>query len=69
MPTLIGTISKKELESAIISLNHKLHGDSCVETLESLKCSEACSAKDQEIACLKESIALLEQKLQSVCFF
>jgi len=69
MPTLIGTISKKELESAMISLNSKLHDDSYVEKLESLKCSEACSAKDQEIACLKESIALLEQKLQSVCFF
>jgi len=38
-----------------------------VKPMEIPKCSEACSAKDQEIACLKESIDQLEQKLQCVC--
>lgn len=59
---------KKELESVVTALNCKLD-DSCIETAKSLKCSEVCSAKDQEIASLKESIALLEQKLQCVCSF
>ncbi|XP_011691264.1 PREDICTED: flagellar attachment zone protein 1 isoform X2 [Wasmannia auropunctata] len=58
--------ASKELESATVALNCKLHSDSCAETVESLKCSEMCSVKDQEIASLKESIALLEQKLQCV---
>lgn len=61
--------TEKELESAMIEnkINYKLYSD--VETTESSKCSKAYSEKDQEIACLKESNALLEQKLQCVRFF
>lgn len=56
---------EKELESAMKSLSCS---DNCsyVKPVEVLKCSEACSAKNQEIARLKESIDLLEQKLQCV---
>lgn len=59
---------EKELESAMKSLSCS---DNCsyVKPVEVLKCSEACSAKNQEIARLKESIDLLEQKLQCVRFF
>ncbi|XP_018309199.1 optineurin isoform X1 [Mycetomoellerius zeteki] len=58
--------TEKELESAMIEnkINYKLYSD--VETTESSKCSKAYSEKDQEIACLKESNALLEQKLQCI---
>ncbi|XP_018352173.1 PREDICTED: girdin-like [Trachymyrmex septentrionalis] len=57
---------EKELESAMIDnrINCKLYSD--VETTESSKCSGAYSEKNQEIACLKESNALLEWKLQCV---
>lgn len=56
---------EKELESAMKSLSYS---DKHAKPVEILKCSEACLTKDQEIACLKESINLLEQKLQCVCF-
>ncbi|XP_011171387.2 myosin-2 heavy chain isoform X1 [Solenopsis invicta] len=60
----------KELESAMKSLTincNDIHSyEDCVKTINSLRCSEACSAKDQQIASLQESIALLEQKLQCV---
>ncbi|KAG5325245.1 MOS1T transposase, partial [Pseudoatta argentina] len=58
--------TEKELELAMIDnrINCKLYSD--VKTTESSKCSEAYSEKDQEIACLKESNALLEQKLLCV---
>ena len=60
--------TEKELESAMLDnkINCKLYSD--VEITENSKCSEA-SEKDQEIACLKESNTLFEQKLQCVCFF
>ncbi|XP_012532491.1 optineurin isoform X2 [Monomorium pharaonis] len=59
---------EKDLESAMKSLNYSdsYSFEECVKTVESLKFSEVCSAKDQEIASLKESIALLKQKLQFV---
>lgn len=64
---------EKELESAMKSLSCN-DNHSNVKSIESsetnvLKCSEIYSEKDQEIACLKQSIVLLEQKLQCVCFF
>ncbi|XP_018059198.1 PREDICTED: hyaluronan-mediated motility receptor-like isoform X1 [Atta colombica] len=57
--------TEKELESAMLDnkINCKLYSD--VEITENSKCSEA-SEKDQEIACLKESNTLLEQKLQCI---
>lgn len=59
---------EKELESAMKSLSCS-DNYNYVKPVEVLKCSEACSAKDQEIACLKKTIDLLEQKLKCVCFF
>ncbi|XP_011636667.1 myosin-11 isoform X2 [Pogonomyrmex barbatus] len=58
------SIVEKELESAMKSLSCESSDTS--KTVESLKCSKSCFAKDQEIARLKESIALLDQKLQCV---
>lgn len=58
---------EKELESAMESLS--CNDNYNVKSVEVLKCSEVCLAKDQEIVCLKKSIDLLERKLQCVCFF
>ncbi|XP_024888606.1 optineurin-like [Temnothorax curvispinosus] len=55
---------EKELELAMKSLSSS-DSHSYVKP-EIPKCSEACSAKDQEIACLKKSIDILEQKLQCI---
>lgn len=57
--------TEKELESAMQSL-------SCTDSQTSLKIAEnqkSLEAKDEEIKHLKESIALLEEKLQCVCIY
>ncbi|XP_012228357.1 optineurin-like isoform X2 [Linepithema humile] len=53
---------EKELESAMKSLNCN-SCETSEQIVEHQECSE-CSVKQQEIACLKESIALLQQRLQ-----
>ncbi|XP_011879677.1 PREDICTED: optineurin [Vollenhovia emeryi] len=58
-------IVEKELESAMKSLSCNDSAND-VKSMEILKYSKMCSAKDQEIDCLKKSIDLLEQKLQCV---
>lgn len=58
---------EKELELAMKSLNCN-SDETSEKTIEHQECSE-CSAKQQEITCLKESISLLEQRLQCVCFY
>lgn len=69
---------EKELESAMKSLScnscdtfteqTSAEQISVAQTAEHQECSE-CSAKHQEIACLKESVALLQERLQYVCFY
>lgn len=57
--------TEKELESAMQSL-------SCTDSQTSVKIVEnqkSLESKDEEIKHLKESIALLEEKLQCVCIY
>lgn len=61
------TIKKLELESAMESSSNC--NKTSAKTIEHKKCSETCFAKDEEIARLKEDIALLVKKSECVCLY
>jgi hypothetical protein len=61
---------RKELESAMESIsnnnNNNNESETSTKTIENLEYLETCSEKNQEIACLKENIAIHEQQLDIV---